>query len=485
MSFGLIAAYVLSRSLRRGSATPQSLLPGALALKPKSCVPKNEKVELQVALVALALLGCSSSPTLQPVVAIAPPTLNVEAHPTWSDAWILAHGTPYLDNVEVRRAGLESALTDRTNLYSRTRLEDYAQGTRGWDVLPVWNPRTVSLDASAVRAMRAGEMPEIAADAAPFFGGERPTTWAAWSALGRRVFFTLPLRTEAVWTTAVRDEALGAQLGLVFDAEGTASGLVLARDLDGETRVAITCALCHAAPSTDGAIIAGRARRQLDYGLARVAYAESIGRPLSEEARARYTSWGRGRADVLEEESDVPIAIPDLYGLREEAWFTQGATLRHVSPLALAARQETQFVQANHLRTRPPRELVWALVIYLYSIAPPPRTRSAEPGVAEGQALFAMHCVGCHRNAIGSGDPVELARIGTHPELASGSARGTGMYRPSPLVRVADAAPYLHHGAVSTLEDLLDANRTEPGHRFGVDLSGEEKGALLAYLRSL
>lgn len=437
--------------------------------------------------VALALLGCSSSAATPSTAASAPPTLNVEALATGSDAWILAHGTPYLDNREVRRAGLESALTDRTNLYARTRLEDYAQGTRGWDVLPVWNPRTAPLDAAAVRSMRAGTMPTIEAEATPFFDGERPVTWAGWRELGRRVFFTLPLRTETVWTSAVRDEALGEQLGLVFDGEGTASGLVLARDLDGETRVAITCALCHAAPAASGdrSIIPGRARRQLDYGLARVAYAESIGRPLSEEARARYTSWGRGRADVLEEESDVPIAIPDLYGLREEAWFTQGATLRHVSPLALAVRQETQFIQANHLRTRPPRELVWALVIYLYSIEPPPRTASDATDLAEGHALFDAHCVGCHRNAIGSGDPVELDRIGTHPELAQGSARGTGMYRPSPLVRVADAAPYLHHGAVPTLEDLLDAQRTEPGHRFGVDLSAQEKAALLAYLRSL
>jgi len=345
----------------------------------------------------------------------------------------------------------------------------------------------LGLDADAVTQMRAGSMPHIEAEAAPFFEGVRPSTWAGWRALGRRVFFTLPLRTETVWTSAVRDAALGEQLGMVFDAQGTASGLVLARDLDGETRVAITCALCHTAPSAsgDGTLVPGRARRQLDYGLARVAYAESIGRPLSDDARARYTSWGRGRADVLEEESDVPIAIPDLYGLRDEPWFTQGATLRHVSPLALAVSQETQFVQANHLRTRPPRELVWALVIYLYSIEPPPRTQAPEQGIAQGQALFEAHCGGCHRNAIGSGDPVALSRIGTHPELASGSARGTGMYRPSPLLRVADAAPYLHHGAVATLEDLLDPERTEPGHRFGVELSDPDKGALLAYLRSL
>ena len=42
LSFDLIAAYVLSRSLRRGSAKPQSLLAGALALKSKPCVPEQK-----------------------------------------------------------------------------------------------------------------------------------------------------------------------------------------------------------------------------------------------------------------------------------------------------------------------------------------------------------------------------------------------------------------------------------------------------------
>ena len=52
LSFDLIAAYLLGRSLRRGSATPQSLPAGALALKSKSRVPKSESVELQIALKA-------------------------------------------------------------------------------------------------------------------------------------------------------------------------------------------------------------------------------------------------------------------------------------------------------------------------------------------------------------------------------------------------------------------------------------------------
>ena len=44
----------------------------------------------------------------------------------------------------------------------------------------------------------------------------------------------------------------------------------------------------------------------LDCGLARVA----LGRPYSDEAKARFSGWGRGRADVLEELSEVPMSTP-------------------------------------------------------------------------------------------------------------------------------------------------------------------------------
>jgi hypothetical protein len=37
---------------------------------------------------------------------------------------------------------------------------------------------------------------------------------------------------------------------------------------------------------------------------------------------------------------------------------------------------------------------------------------------------------------------------------------------------------------VPTLEALLDPARTEPGHRFGMELEGEERALMLAYLRS-
>nr|MDQ3032804.1 cytochrome c [Myxococcota bacterium] len=224
----------------------------------------------------------------------------------------------------------------------------------------------------------------------------------------------------------------------------------------------------------------------LDYGHVRIGFYESRGGDIDPRSRARWESWGPGRADVIEDVADTPIAIPDLWGLRHQRLLTQAGTLRHESPLALAIRQETQYVQANHHRTRPPRELMWALSLYLYSLEPPPaRAFEGAPRDRErGAAIFANACGRCHSSAIGSGELVDAAEVGTDPELALGDARGTGGYRPAPLLRVADAAPYLHHGVIPSLDALLDPAREEHGHRFGMDLSADERTQVIAYLRS-
>jgi cytochrome c peroxidase len=122
----------------------------------------------------------------------------------------------------------------------------------------------------------------------------------------------------------------------------------------------------------------------------------------------------------------------------------------------------------------------------------------ADTHAERGRALFDTHCRSCHDEPNGSGTPVPAGRVGTEPALAFGHARGTGHYRPSPLVRVADAAPYLHHGEVTSLEALLGPQRLAedytggargpgaiPGHRWGTDLAPGDRQALVAYLHTL
>jgi hypothetical protein len=112
--------------------------------------------------------------------------------------------------------------------------------------------------------------------------------------------------------------------------------------------------------------------------------------------------------------------------------------------------------------------------------------------------VFEAHCIDCHGDEARSGAPVSARRVGTDPALAHGTSRGTGLYRPAPLVGVAAAAPYLHDGSVATLDDLFDRARLQPGfdrgargpgavpgHAFGTKLPAHDRDALVAWLRTL
>jgi cytochrome c5 len=436
-------------------------------------------------LLALACSACGveASPSAGAAEPIVAPTLP-ELEP-WSDAWLEREAERYLDEPEFRRAQLEASLTNPNNQYSRKRLALYALGDRGWDALPEWVPATAPITNADLEQLRAGVLPQ---PAARIWDGRRPTTLAEWIALGERVFYEYPLRPEIFAEHALRDLDLARAVGLHpegLQEQSRWPGVIAFVDLDGELEVGITCAICHVAPDSNGVMIPGRARRDFDYGRMRLAYYQDTGSPLDPRLAARMAGWGPGRADITDDEDEDPVAIPDLWNVRELRHLTQAATLTHEHPAALAIRQETQLLHANREQARPPRELAWALAMYVYSLAPPPR----EPVAAApaGAALFRQTCARCHSGPTGAGDPIAAERVGTDRALAFGRARGTGLYRPAPLVRVAEAGPYLHDGSVPTLEQLLDEDRLAhtPGHAFGTERSADERAALLNYLLTL
>ncbi len=425
----------------------------------------------------------------------------------WSDAWLLREGERFLDSTPHRRAALEASLVNPENVYSRQRLKAYGFDTSGWDALPVWNPRSRPVDRAAAEELARGAWP--ARPAARVWDGERPRTQADWIALGRKVFFEFPLRPEFAVEHALMPRpdgapvtaeaaARAAALGIERTTGGALPGVVVFDDVDGKPRVGITCAVCHTAVR-DGAMVAGLARRRLDLGALRLDYYRDTGTAVDPELARRMATWGPGRADVTEDDDEDPVAIPDLWGLRWETYLTQAGTIRHVGPAALAIRQDTQLLHASGLKVRPPRELAWALAMYLYSIAPPPAQAPPEdPALARGSLLFDEHCRSCHGSAVHGGDPMPADKVGTDPSLAHGQARGTGRYRVAPLVRIVDGAPYLHDGSVPSLELLLSSERLQPdftggtrgpgpvpGHLYGMDLPAADRDALIAYLEIL
>jgi hypothetical protein len=402
----------------------------------------------------------------------------------WSDAWLAREAERYLGETDYRRRALEASLVNPENVYSRQRLKAYGHDTSGWDALPVWNPRSRPVDRATAEALVRGEWPAL--PAARIWDGSRPATRAEWVALGRRVFFEFPLRPEfAIEHVMTPDRLARAEtVGVERTAAGDLPGVVVFDDVDGTHRVGITCAICHSTVR-DGVVVEGAARRRFDIGTLRLDFYRETGDPVDPELARRMAAWGPGRADVTEDDDEDPVAIPDLWGLRHETFLTHAGTIRHVGPAALAIRQETQLLHASGLRIRPPRELAWALTMYLYAIEPPPaRVVTDTAAVARGAKLFDAHCRLCHDGPILAGDPIAATQVGTDPSLADGKARGTGRYRVTSLVRVADAAPYLHDGSVPSLELLLSSQRPVRGHLYGVDLPAVDRDALLRFLET-
>lgn len=440
-----------------------------------------------VLLVVVACKRAASAPEPIPEKTAETPAPSAPVD-RWTDAELLAEGERYLEDPSFRRKALEASLVDKTNTYSRHRLETYGFETRGWDLLPEWNPRSVPVTL--------GREPAIDPSTAPLWDGKRPSTMGEWVALGREVFFGYPLRKEVFMQYALARPELAKRVGVHATKEGVVPGARAFIDVDGKPAVGITCAVCHTNVTKDGELVVGEARRDFDYGALRLAYHAETKSYVDPELARRMRTWGPGRADVTEDDDEDPVAIPDLWGLRHQTFLTQAGTIRHATPVALAIRQETQLLHSNHQKVRPPRELAFALAMFLYSLEPPPRAPAEKN--ARGEELFRTHCKGCHANDAYGGDPVKHEKIGTDASLATGHARGTGTYRPPALLRVSSAAPYFHHGAVPTLADVLSPERLSasyarsplgkgpvPGHEYGTDLPAADRRALLAFLESL
>ena len=174
-------------------------------------------------------------------------------------------------------------------------------------------------------------------------------------------------------------------------------------------------------------------------------------------------------------------------------------------------------------------EQLYALSLYLYSLEPPenpytPKTDEQRQHVARGAKVFSENgCVKCHDpsqgftnnklvQAPGFNAPDDhpekeniLSRsVGTDPTLTTLTRRGTGLYKIPSLKGIWYRGPFEHNGSVAVLEDWFNPKRLEDryvptgwkgpqgttsravlGHEFGLDLSVDERSALIAYLKTL
>ncbi len=93
--------------------------------------------------------------------------------------------------------------------------------------------------------------------------------------------------------------------------------------------------------------------------------------------------------------------------------------------------------------------------------------------------------------------------VGTDPNMALKTRKGTGYYKIPSLKGVWYRRLYLHDGAVASLEDMFDparlrddyvptgfkgfkiTHRAVVGHEFGLRATPQERADLLAFLRTL
>jgi hypothetical protein len=167
-------------------------------------------------------------------------------------------------------------------------------------------------------------------------------------------------------------------------------------------------------------------------------------------------------------------------------------------------------------------EQLYALALFVYSLRPPPNPNRFDASARHGKAVFQREgCAECHtpplytKNALtpapGFTVPADHRKryailpvsVGTDPNLTMNTRRGTGYYKVPSLKGVWYRGMFEHSGSVATLEDWFDPRRLRddyvptgfkgygaktravPGHPFGLDLSLEDKKALLAFLRTL
>ena len=245
--------------------------------------------------------------------------------------------------------------------------------------------------------------------------------------------------------------------------------------------------------------------------------------------------------------SALPSRIPDLIGIKDRKYLDATGLIRHRSIgdlMRYATMNQDTDPFAKYLGKAPaeaipfgfvslpkdPKKYVngrygddqlYALALYLYSLQPPKNPNPFDKTAAEGQKIFEREgCSSCHTPPLYTNNMLTLASgftpppedlkrydivpfsVGTNPDLALKTRRGTGYYKVPSLKGVWYRGPFEHNGSVLTLEDWFDLRRLSddyvptgfkglkpsrpvPGHPFGLTLNPDEKRSLIAFLKTL
>lgn len=242
-----------------------------------------------------------------------------------------------------------------------------------------------------------------------------------------------------------------------------------------------------------------------------------------------------------------PPHVPDLIGVRDRRYLDATGLQQHRSLVDLmryaalnqgadALASFNGFIPAdipNFERLPDPAdpvkvggrysdEQLYALALYIYSLRPPRNPNLQDPVAERGQKVFQRSgCPACHTPPLYTNNKLTLAEgfarpaaamqnhdilpisVGTDPNLAMKTRRGTGYYKVPSLKGVWYRSMFGHSGWCAKLEDWFDPRRAQDGyvptgfkpygaktypvkgHPFGLALSQEDRQALIAFLKTL
>jgi hypothetical protein len=233
-----------------------------------------------------------------------------------------------------------------------------------------------------------------------------------------------------------------------------------------------------------------------------------------------------------------PARIPDLIGVKDRFFLDSTGLFqqRNIGDLMrYVALNQGADMLSEYGDFRPKGELpepakesrysdeqLYALALFVYSLKPPPNPNQFDEIATGGQKVFQREgCGTCHTPplytnnmltpVLGFKVPAEQREaydilplsVGTDTTLALLTRRGTGYYKVPSLKGVWYRGPFEHNGSVATLEDWFDPRRLKEGyiptgfrgygvnsrpvrgHSFGLDLSSEDRRALIAFLKTL
>ena len=231
-----------------------------------------------------------------------------------------------------------------------------------------------------------------------------------------------------------------------------------------------------------------------------------------------------------------PAKVPDLVGIKDRKYIDHTATHLHrgigdlMRYAALVSFAESAVFGPHNVLGKDSRrakarlsdEALYALSLYIYSLQPPRNPIPYDEKAQSGERIFAREgCIRCHAPPLYTSNKLTLAEgftppkdapktldvlpisVGTDPGLALATRKGTGYYKVPSLKGVWYRGHYLHDGSIASLEEMFDPDRLkdthEPGgwvlpgvrtraikgHEFGLELSTEERQALIAFLRAL